>query len=118
MEKIIEGNKLIAEFMGMKRHDHASYATWEQKDGTHIFESVLQYDTKWGWLMPVAEKIEWMDSDKIDSRVTIERQSCRIYFNNYEGEKYEWAFGGVPKIESTWKSIVRFITWYNQTKNQ
>lgn len=56
-EEITEHNTLIAQFMGMKRHSHASYVTWENEKKEHIFESTLQYNTSIEWLMPVVEKI-------------------------------------------------------------
>lgn len=62
--------------------------------------------------MPVVEKIEWLDSKDVDSRITIERQECRIYFDN-GNEKYERLMGSRPKIETVWLSVVSFIQWYN-----
>ncbi len=50
-------NETIALYMGYKIHDHSSYRTFE-KDGKHLFESTIQYDSSWDWLMPVVEKIE------------------------------------------------------------
>lgn len=129
MMTTIEGNKLIAEFMGAI---FMKYAWGNPGDMAYYYNGVnvktptphasswweerqLGYHTSWDWLMPVVHKIESIDSDKIDSRVTIERQECRIYFDSDNG-KYEWMFGGLPKIESTWKSIVRFIQWLNNQK--
>ena len=95
-KEIIEGNKLIAEFMGYVMHDHASYKTFE-KDGRHIFDSVLQYDTKWDWLMPVVEKIGSLSYNDSNNKF---QPSVERFLEN--------------DIESIWRQIVIFITWYNQ----
>src|SRR5688572_1146036 len=105
---IEEGNFLIAEFMGQCGLEGKSIPN------LGIVRNAAKYHSSWDWLMPVVEKVEWMDSDKIDSRITIERQHCTVYFHFYDGEKYEWMFGGAPKKENVWKSIVRFIQWYTQ----
>ena len=88
-EEIIEGNKLIAEFMGynliipsMRRYPNnwkTSY--WErnydiEKHTTdHVLceENGLKYHSSWDWLMPVVEKIE-LDN----SAVVINNNECMI----------------------------------------
>jgi hypothetical protein len=63
-EQIIEGNKLIAEFMGTKRGakyiDPACSVVGEAE--FLCDEKDLEYHLSWDWLMPVVEKIETLGS--------------------------------------------------------
>lgn len=105
---IIEGNKQIHIFYkGFKGEELEMWQVRHLRYFDH-----LQYHKSWDLLMPVVEKIEWLDSKDIDCRITIERQECRIYFDN-GNEKYERLMGSRPKIETVWHSIVSFLTWYN-----
>lgn len=110
-EKIKEGNRVIAEFMGMKRHNHASYITWEHEKGKHIFESVLQYNSSWDWLMPVVEKIEslgYIFAMQSNTVVITSPKSKKPHYKNlYKND-------GIKKIECVFIAIVAFINWYNQ----
>ena len=54
-------NKLIAIFMGLKpHHQDAGYLIDESKDEGYeaIHESCFLYDSEWGWIIPVVQKIE------------------------------------------------------------
>ena len=54
-------NKLIALFMGLKpHHQDAGYLIDESKDEGYeaIHESCFLYDSVWGWIIPVVQKIE------------------------------------------------------------
>ncbi|BAQ92989.1 hypothetical protein [uncultured Mediterranean phage uvMED] len=55
----MEYNKLIAEFMGMNiHHNDNSMMVRETPQGNEVVPiDVLQYDTSWDWLMPVANEI-------------------------------------------------------------
>lgn len=50
--EILEGNKLIADFMKWQHHENVSYDNHEM--------SQLKYYLSWDWLMPVIEKISKM----------------------------------------------------------
>ena len=107
-EEILEGNKLIAEFMGMVRHNHISYATWANSKGDHIFESVLQYHSSWDWLMPVVEKIESLKNSD-DYEIDIFGNCCDI------GGRFEAV--GETKIAAVYIAVIEFIKWHKtQTK--
>ena len=119
----IEGNKLIAGFMGHEVMEEEAFLSgdYEQgKDMTNIRVDVsLRYHESWDWLMPVVEKIEDIqDGNEGDSIrghiyevtikqgniVTIQGDGCSI-----------WADAS-PKILSVWIAVVEFIKWYNQNK--
>jgi hypothetical protein len=120
-EQIIEGNKLIAEFMG------AFYSTSDQPNpywvgvpdnGQYLGTHRLQYHSSWDWLMPVVERIEGLHSilehKYINVRITqgyvvIEGAHKEILFNtSIEGSK----------IKATWLAVVEFIKWYNKQKEK
>jgi len=92
-QQIIEGNKLIAEFMGGERHwlngmkePFTDDTIWGYYDvGVNITSTYsgrpialvndLKYHTSWDWLMPVVEKIELGDGVRVD----IYQFGCKIF---------------------------------------
>ena len=117
--EIIEGNKLIAEFMGWSKspYEHLPNKMYKDDKGIHVDQ--LKYNSSWDWLMPVVEKVEefgyptLVKSDyyrkKLDYEVCI--------FQKGTGELLiENDFGGQTKIMTTWRAVVEFIRWYNQNK--
>jgi|SRR6185312_15737930 len=90
--EILEGNKLIAEFMG------AVFAETQinipSKDGQWYFIEDLKYNYSWDWLMPVVEKIKkyWFD-------------------DNCEAHKV-CSLSIVTPIEEVWGVVVEFIKYY------
>ena len=70
-------NKLIAEFMGYQVVDSPKVINGENffeyldKNGVYTYcESLLRYNDKWDWLMPVVEKIE---NDGLDPHELIDK---------------------------------------------
>lgn len=51
--------KLVAEWMGLKYHNHVSYGTWELKNGNHVFEHTLHYNSDWNELHEAWKKLYW-----------------------------------------------------------
>ena len=106
-QEIIEGNKLIAEFMGAKM-------VVENYHGINIIEFPdkstkdlrgLRYHSSWDWLMPVVEKIHTMEE----------------YTEEYTSEQIIYApiLQAIPLygIRRVWNEVVEFIKWYNEQKN-
>ena len=66
--EISEGNKLIAEFMGLVYRNGYNYTGWYKSTTTEKFAYIicdterLKYHSSWDWLMPVIEKIEGMSN--------------------------------------------------------
>lgn len=57
-QEIIEGNKLIAEFMGLKPFQDSRYGTlWPDPLGSKTSQFDLKYHTSWDWLKPVIDEI-------------------------------------------------------------
>lgn len=122
MEKeIIEGNKLIAEFM--KAEQHTPY--WVNLRAGVRGE---YYHSSWNWLMPVVEKIGkiGIPDDKYES-------GERIYVDNYyprtfgmmdnKGENYLFRLNGFTVHESktligsVYLGVIEFIKWHNEHKS-
>ena len=114
-KEILEGNKIIAEFMGLtvyeKRYprNHGIGAPENNYDKDCILEK-LKYHKSWDVLMPVVEKIE-----SKGLYVKIDDVSCTIegFVANKHGKtqlsKYIGISGLDSKIESVWGAMVEFI---------
>lgn len=129
-EQIINGNKLIADFMG--------YKTWVAENGTVMAEDDLtyaghlshfacfQYRNNWNLLVPVVEKIEALKNDSINLNkvwTNIDGCKCSIWtffdvndlLRSAENDgKFRVKRNGSSKIEATFLAVIDFISWYNQ----
>lgn len=88
-------NELIAEFMGDKRKPYG----------------LLWYNSSWNWLMPVVEKIAKLPECEKFELLPV-RGECVLKIKMCGGfgwSKYD------TLIEPTYKTVVKFIKWYNQT---
>lgn len=120
-EEIIEGNKLIAEFRGLREESPGRW--YDPTQIPHPRFRELKYHSSWDWLMPVVEKIE--DSHKLSEgygfSVMIDNWNCEIQ-NLISGEIIS-SFNPSShpihsKIEAAWLAVVEFIKWYNQNKKE
>ena len=109
----IEGNILIAEFMGCKLMNNGKYEILDHPyntDGDSFFSQEydyspqnLAYDVNWNWIMPVVKKIVppngWLlGGIKYQSRLMRTLQ--------------------LADIDLIWLDIVDFIKWYNGQTQQ
>ena len=88
-------NKLIALFMGLKpHHQDAGYLIDESKDEGYeaIHESCFLYDSEWGWIIPVVQKIE-------EECGGVPKQLLDVSFYDEIGDVYQ--------------AVVEFIKEYN-----
>lgn len=127
-EKIIEGNKLIAEFMNIHFEivDGVCYPEgkhqWEitllphldqysiYGDKEHAWKKVnLKYHASWDWLMSVVEKIR-------DVSEEIGDEEGELYIKMQREEFLIFDLPLCTPIEEVWESAIEFITWYNQNK--
>ena len=112
--EIIEGNKLIAEFMGAIPLEESS-PLLKLEFGFHhmvMLPENMKFHSTWDWLMPVVEKIE--STEKV-LYCEITNNNCRIAqpyplktieIYNRDGNK--------SKIEVVWEACVQFIKWHNE----
>lgn len=131
-EEIINGNKLIAEFMGLAYCEKYLYEGWYgnsefnyricSKDG-------LRYHKSWNDLMPVIEKIQNIENFIYPYGIYKYLVSIQINFSNkcfsilpaYDIppsidepniEKIEFYENNL--ITNCWLGVVKFIEWYNE----
>ena len=132
-EEIIEGNKLIAEFMYPHRdkrrkdypfpfpvieivpaEDIIGYGKVSEGEIKHHsgIPNMMKYHSSWDWLMPVVEKIEnmgfWFNIKK--NHVTIAWDNK----GNHDSNMIHSEFGDFTKIERVWSCIVAFIKYHNE----
>lgn len=117
-QEIIDGNKLIAEFMGLKSLTKREYENHPDHSNLSVDEySIIEYQryhTSWDWIMPVVEKIESMN------------YSTGINFIPGLGHSFHFLSGGAEinksraaatKIGACYKAVIDFINYYNETKS-
>lgn len=121
-EKALEGNELIAVFMGYERYED-NQGVWLKKEGLiismHPKLEDLKYHESWDALMPVVEKIETIQMEKHGYfAVYISSNNCTIEGTKYtpelRDEVYHFYIYSVTKINATWHAVKEFIRWYNE----
>ncbi len=127
-QEIIEGNKLIAEFMGAEVDNRGlGEAAWltapKKKTSNWIPIDALQYHSSWDWLMGVVEKIESLGFFTL---VATSRMGGYKYYMNIatgvgivnETMDNPSKFMGQSdsKIDAVYKTVIEFIKWYNNQK--
>jgi hypothetical protein len=96
----IEGNLLIASFMGSIEIDGIYFDLASIKG--HELKDELEYHTSWDWLMPVVRKIV--------TYCIVENDDA------FMSDEYTSVLETVPFaiIEDAWKVVVEFIQYYNK----
>jgi hypothetical protein len=108
-KEITEGNKLIAEFMGLTSNPYDNGKTWA--NGTKIIDgdlyadswTLLFYHSSWDWLMPVVEEIR-------DMHDLHNLQNTIIYLIHKQGGMD----ARLNSISGLWMAVVEFIKSDNQ----
>lgn len=122
-QEILDGNKLIAEFMGGLWNVHsnkfgignATYCNYGKKKNVvralnHYAIEELKYHTSWDWLMEVIEKINCLDDFRY--RFYIGKEFCSVKFESQDNDLF-WA-GERSTIFSAWLVVIQFIEWHNR----
>ena len=129
-KKIIEGNKLIAEFMEVKNvreyelnSKHKCLIISDDDGFIDYVEGInfLSYNDNWNRIMHVVEKIKKLEfefntfsdytkTEKYRNEVRISELSvdkyCRILIRNTD------------MLDAIFNAVVEFIKWYNENKNK
>lgn len=87
MKNIVEGNKLIAEKMGLSSQLHM---TEHPLSGEYINTDELKYHSSWDWLMPVIGKI----SNECEEPEELDNIKYALLCND---------------IDSAWKYVVDYL---------
>lgn len=118
----LEGNKLIAEFVGGKYciRDKRS-EQWGFRNLPNIphwvSEQALDYHSSWDWLMPVVEKIHATPAVIFEYTISL-IPFCRIMYcpKNQEHHYFKsQEINGITGIEAVYDCVCAFIQWYNNT---
>lgn len=117
-QEIIEGNKLIAEFMNVESFNDGRYGLLYISPINGKTEFELKYHSSWDWLMSVVEKIEndLHDSFNVD---IVNKNQCEIFRNGNEfigGYGFETVYHS--KIKAVYYSVVEFIKWYKSCQKE
>lgn len=111
----IENNKIIAEFMGLKKFqsqlDYTIYdipqhkidVVTEQNGGTLFAEMDLKYHSDWNWLMPVLSKCLEGEAEHNDN---IANETIKVMYEHLCDQD----------INGVFESCVKFIKWHNEQK--
>lgn len=119
-DEIIQGNKLIALFMGLKENGFGRNLHFVDGNGRIIAMSyLLKYNESWNWLIPVVEKIESIvDIGDTKFTVSIFGNTCEIYGKYCDHQHPAYSYyresSNGNKIKSVFSQIVEFINWYNE----
>lgn len=131
-QEIIEGNKLIAEFMGWTiepgmEEDKDPYYNWNKGFSMALLSDLLFHE-KWDWLMPVVDKISSLCAYENGTGITVlslhllsnNQWRCHInYRKKYNGLNSEHKSIDIIKeslIKATWIAVTQFIQWFNSQK--
>lgn len=119
-KEILEGNKLIMEFMELKPTERKDMYSISQHHYTCLentpemalsgFASIAKYHKSWDWLMPVLERIEakgyrWEIGM---SPISSQYHYCKI-----------WSIGTIERVyllDAVYDAVLEFIKWYNSNK--
>lgn len=107
-QKIIESNKLIAEFMGFKKVDYLWHTPIRlvNKYPKSIFEgdntNSFRFHESWDWIMPVCKKI-------FDIREEEDLGNCDGHY--FTGAMKEGM--GRVDVDMVFYNVCGFIKWYN-----
>ena len=101
----MEGNKLIAEFMGgYTPYERFGNSTEYYYNGGYVYLNDMHFHSSWDWLMPVVDKIESLRDENGNAyRFTIDMGNAQIEGTNIE------IVGGSCKLDTTYQAVVEFI---------
>ena len=105
MEEIIENNRIIAEFIGLKVEDEDE-RIFINGLGTRLLEDT--FNKSWDWLMQVVEKIESLEDNRYN--IEINNLWCNIYDTKIM-DVFEYMEDS--KINSVYGACLEFIKGYN-----
>lgn len=100
---IIEGNKLIAEFMEWEISGPGFASGYVNPHNTYCHFEDLKFHSSWDWLMPVVEKC---------LTISVESEEYEIHYAFIHDAL--WSIN----IKSVFDEVVEFIKWYNSCQKE
>ena len=104
-QEILEGNRLIAEFMGVKITGTKYGCNHPLVTCAYPNYSNLKYHSSWDWLIPVIDKIYSSDYYLDYCLSNLGQFNDDIHINT----KF---------ISSTFESVIEYLKWYNKNIKQ
>ena len=128
--RVLEQNRLIAEFMGgiytegslyngfIFDHDPSYKIVEDYNEDKHlVFEGNLSYNNDWYWLMPVVLHIESLGYFSRIDNIHLGSKQQRCAFHETDAEvTLICDFFAESKIEAVYNCVIAFIKWYNLNK--
>lgn len=117
---IIEGNSIIANFMGWQEEDMGGKKYYQVNERFQPFVTDLKFHSDWNWLFRVIDKIEAIERNPLHGYKMIIGRYCVIEKSG-GGDSYELIevnSHNRTRIEMAWKCVVDFIKWYNKKIKQ
>lgn len=113
---IIEGNKLITEFMGFPKCRRCDYDCGHYQVGPLMWKSSeMKYHNSWDWIMRPVNKIQHLKFDvviEIGNACHICGERGMIDFHKFLNEEPD---NLISDIEALYSVILEFIKWYNES---
>jgi hypothetical protein len=122
-QEIIDGNKLIAEFIEMENVIYGDTGVTYYKNNIPYQTFKLEFHSSWDWLIPIMQKIGtlgFMVTLEFDEKpyltyISIKDNSTATYIDeDYEDRDYEIE----SDIHLAWFNVVNFIKWYNKQEHE
>jgi len=115
--EIIEGNKLIAEFMNYDgQHEEWCGNNVLMPDKFLGTDVMIPYtpNENWADLMPVIDRIESVDG--CSYKVMLQYAFAAVSDTSQHGDPYIVRAIGMTRIETAYNLVIKFIKWHNTTK--
>jgi len=118
-DEILEGNKLIAEFMGVTLEGSERNGFWLVGDGVlTAFTQHLGYHASWDWTMPVADRINSMGKAfslaVFKSYVSLTVEKGGKFYKDFSFSHAEYITAEQTGKEAMFKLLVKFVKWQNE----
>ena len=112
-EQINAGNKLIAEFMGLKMIE-AKDITENTNINEYCYEP--RYHSSWDWVIPVVNKILKVYAENEFIRNELNKEENMVI--KFSAKNMLGTFENEYRINSTFLKVTDFIKWYNQNSKK
>lgn len=108
-EKIVENNKIFAEFLGMRLEDyHGDLAVFEPMDRIYTKVRDLGFDRDWNKLMRVVKVIEGMEDEHGNNFKFLINGNEAIVTDGYD-QHLAYSLDYEGKFEAVYEAALRFI---------
>jgi hypothetical protein len=119
---IIENNKMIAEFMGLKQGRPDEPVRWKHDwfDDEGVINghrnTHLLFHESWSWLMPVVDKIESIEDENRQAKYNVDILQCFVTIIENDTSEEIVDIDRDNKMTAVYEAVLEFIKWYNKQK--